>query len=1442
MNPVKNLKSRILPFLLSVILLAEPLFNPMTVHAAEQPAGLTLTETTEKNENRDNGEASPEIGDTPSDPETPAEQESEAAEDQEPETEESVSENTLEPETSVSGNVLEESSVSENDLEENPDESDAASFFGMPDNYILSSEQRAMKSALSASMAQFDGSQEGRAYVERQVFTFADSKEEAEAIANAYCAELIEYDEGVAVLKLTQGISVGAALRAASSMDNDLPPVYPDYYRYAYGEEISQDNASLSGAETEIPLDNAALTVVEEEYESEDIASEMLAFEGDEVYPAAEAYAEAMADPDEPNMQYNSPYYQWQHVNVGTAYAWFTERENKGRYIKVAVLDTGVTASAADGLHCDIQTNKSSEDSTDWQDGHGHGTHVAGVIAARQDGKGGAGIAPQAEIVNVKVLNNRGQGTDSNIIQGINFAIANHVDIINLSLGGIGYNPAVEKVIDQAYNSGIAVFAAAGNDGGNIMAYPAALDNVICVAAIDNNNQRAAFSNYGPWVDLSAPGVNIWSTGINSKKNDGYAVLSGTSQAAPVAAGEAAVILSAKEMESIIPTAKNGQRVDALKKVMQENAVSVGAGMGSGVTKLTKVFNLAAAAEKPQAPTIECVDTSNNTAQSLAIKINAQRDMSIFYTTNGKNPVYKNGEAGPWTEQATYWKTLTFDGETAAKGTVKAMAVSASGAVSPIKSVTWTLKPYVKKIAISGPARVEKKKAIQLKADITPAYAANKNVTWTLLTEDGQPVDETKIRIDSTKGKITTTEQATAGKYKVIVTAKDNPDTSTAAKAEYTIEVIEPNTTIQSIRLQDKPLKPIRKALWIRQMSSYQTEWDQVSLFDYVVAMEKDTAKAGAPLKEITDREALKTRLQWTSSKPAVASVDNTGKVTGKTPGTATITVKADDNLGKKATITITVRSAVSKITITSDKDMTGGVSSVPAVARGKSITLRASVFPEKPFNKKVYWSIAPDTDNDATAEDMKNISINRTSGKVTAKADAKPGQYIVTAEAADGQGTKKTRKIIVVGGVISEIALPQKTDRNVTLYTKHVSAEKPQDTTINVLIKGKRNECDLESYTVTSSNELVARVIGISYSPSDTAASLQVRIMASGKKCGKANIVIVSTDGSNKKATCTVTVKGGITKAAFTDAPDGSQKVRSLKLFRSGTAAQNAAELYADISGSEGFNPQAYEVTSSNPRIVEVKSVDKATGKISLEAGWAAVGKAAITLKATDGSGKKVTCAVTVVNPVSRVHIAPKGDNRNYAAKGKSLQLQATLECEFGSVTNKKVTWGIVEDTEKKVTINGSGRITVKKDATVSYVTVTATACDGSGAQAAYTVFITDPVKGLALFGNDKRKMDTKTCWTVPLITQTDDQEVNDRDKLGGYYLFDLGWDVGDTLSGGVSVSSSNPKVMSASATRANGKLQLALSADSIGTATITIKAMDGGGAQVKYKFKVVN
>lgn len=1455
MKAKKKVSKRMLALLLSAILIAEPAFGITPVYATEQNeeqmrvegAGETQENSEEKEESdisggQEGGESNIE---NPDENKNPDNSENENLEDEKPEENENLEEEekpegneNLEEEEKPEGNenpddqensgesdsdqdgIIDdttsdqetedegETSVSDNTLEEEESQEEDGSdkFSEMPEDYKLSSNQKAMKSALSASMRQFDASQEGKAYVERQVFAFAETREEAETIANAYCAELIEFDEGVAVLKLKKDTSVGEALMIASDMENNFPAVYPDYYRYACEEEISQGNASL--------------TVVEEEYELEDGTSDVPLSEE----PTLEAQLEAVKAVGDPNMSYDSPHYQWQHVNVGSVYAW--DAGYKGAGVKVAVLDSGVTPNNNDSINCTIHEDKTEENNN--IDGNAHGTHVAGIIAAKLDGKGGAGIAPEAEIIDIKVLDQNGAGHDSNIIQGINSAIAKDVDIINMSLGGISYNPATEEAVNNAYEKGIAVFVAAGNDGGTNMSYPAALENVICIGAVDNNNQRASFSNYGSWVDLSAPGVDIWSVAIagDSDAVDGYRNMSGTSQATPVAAGEAAVILSANL--DAIPAKKNKDKVKALKKVMQDNTVPAGSGMGKGITSLTKVFKLSVAAAKPGAPTISAVDTSNNAAQSMTITIEAQAGMKICYTTNGKNPSFKNGEAGTGsTLEENNTVTFSVDGENAAKGTVKAVAVNASGVAGPVKSFTYTLKPYVKTIVISGPTRVEKKKAIQLTASITPAYAFKKDVEWKLLTENDQPVDETQIKIDAKKGKITTTDKAVAGKYKVTVTAKDNPDESAAATATYNIEVVEADTAIQKIAFNGQ----VKKELWIKETPSNAT----LSLFEYVTAQDKGADKK---LKDITDREGLAKRLQWTSSKPAVAVVDSaTGVVTAKAVGTTTITVKADDNLGKKATVNIAVKQAVTGITITTDKGETAEKNF--SVALGKSIALKAVISPVKPTNKKVNWSIAPGEDNSATADDMKNVTINKTSGKVTVKAAAKEGKYVVTAEAADGQGASATKTITVFGGAIGEIALSA-SDKKVTLYTKNVDATKTDTKTITATIKGVKDkqgnegEFDPNAYMVTNSNKSVVEITSITDSTPGTVA---ITLKSTGKMFGKANIVIAATDGSNKKATCAVTVSGGISKVEIVDGQSGNKKVSKLTLFRKGTAdsAPSTAELYAKITSLEGANVEAYDVTTNNS-LVKVKSIDRTTGRILLEASAIATGKATVTVMATDGSKKKATCTVTIVNPISKINIAPKGGNSSYVAKGKSLQLQATLESEYGVVSNKKVTWELSGGTN--ITINGSGKVTAKKNATGSgannnMVTVTAKAYDGSNVQATYTVYISDPVKYLFLADSDGL-LNPRSGYMVPRITEPE--------KV---YALDLAWFNEELalgkLSGGVSVASSNPSVMSATVSYPlTGGIKVKLSADKVGSATITVKAMDGSGTQVKYKFRV--
>lgn len=211
----------------------------------------------------------------------------------------------------------------------------------------------------------------------------------------------------------------------------------------------------------------------------------------------------------------------------------------KGAGITVAVIDTGYA------VHPDLEGNvlpaiDLTGDNTNGVDGNGHGTHVAGIIAAAENDIGIIGVAPQAKILPIKVLDNGGHGGFPNIELGIRAAIAANVDIINLSLGAPFTPPStLYAAVREAYEKGIVIVAAAGNDSSAVN-WPAKFDEVIAVAALDKDGKMARFSSRGPEVDAGAPGVDIYSTYLNSQ----YALLKGTSQAAPFIAGCVALIKS----------------------------------------------------------------------------------------------------------------------------------------------------------------------------------------------------------------------------------------------------------------------------------------------------------------------------------------------------------------------------------------------------------------------------------------------------------------------------------------------------------------------------------------------------------------------------------------------------------------------------------------------------------------------------------------------------------------------------------------------------------------------------------------------------------------------------------------------------------------------------------------------------------------------------------
>lgn len=227
----------------------------------------------------------------------------------------------------------------------------------------------------------------------------------------------------------------------------------------------------------------------------------------------------------------------WGINRVNAAAAW---DYTTGKGVKVAVIDTGIDFS-----HPDLAPNYKggynavTPDAAPMDD-QGHGTHVAGTIAAVKDGKGVAGVAPGADLYGVKVLDKNGSGQYSWIIAGIEWAVENRMDVINMSLGGGSGNEALRQVMEKAGQAGVTVVCAAGNDSGPVN-YPAKYPQAIAVSASDSADKIASFSSRGPEIAVIAPGVKIYS----AKMGGGYANLSGTSMASPHVAGLAALAVGA---------------------------------------------------------------------------------------------------------------------------------------------------------------------------------------------------------------------------------------------------------------------------------------------------------------------------------------------------------------------------------------------------------------------------------------------------------------------------------------------------------------------------------------------------------------------------------------------------------------------------------------------------------------------------------------------------------------------------------------------------------------------------------------------------------------------------------------------------------------------------------------------------------------------------------
>ncbi len=371
----------------------------------------------------------------------------------------------------------------------------------------------------------------------------------------------------------------------------------------------------------------------------------------DVVYAEPNYYAHAFLIPNDSMYRY-----QWNFGNlttggIGMEQAWSL---STGNGVVVAIVDTGIAyenysnyvkapdlADTSFVLGYDFVNNDNHPN-----DDNSHGTHVAGTVAqSTNNGLGVAGIAFGASLMPVKVLDKNGSGTYTNIANGIRYAADHGAKVINMSLGGPVPSPTLESALAYAYNKGVTIIAAAGNDGTSAISYPAAYDTyVIAVGATRYDKSLAYYSNYGASLDLVAPGgdltvdqngdsygdgilQNTFSPNTKNTKDFGYWFFQGTSMASPHVAGVAALLIARE----------NAVTPDAVRSALQETAQDLGAlgrdnTYGYGLVNAYAALKWTATPNEPPAANDQSVTTNEDTPVVITLTASDPEGQPLTYS------------------------------------------------------------------------------------------------------------------------------------------------------------------------------------------------------------------------------------------------------------------------------------------------------------------------------------------------------------------------------------------------------------------------------------------------------------------------------------------------------------------------------------------------------------------------------------------------------------------------------------------------------------------------------------------------------------------------------------------------------------------------------------------------------------------------------------------
>jgi len=335
--------------------------------------------------------------------------------------------------------------------------------------------------------------------------------------------------------------------------------------KFRDGGFVSHDKLNFKGWELEVAKDIRSIGVQVLRVAPEQREAVLKALQQDPRVEYAEpnAVVSGLFSPNDP--YYNDPSKVYAPQKIQADLAWDYTLGDAS--VIIAIVDSGVDASHPEFAGRVLPGWDFVNDDNDPTDDQGHGTHVAGIAAAAiNNGEGIAGIAGQALILPVKVLNENNQGTWADVVAGIVYAVDHGARVINLSLGGTIGTSALQDAIEYAWNRNAVIVAAAGNDGSTTPYYPAAYDEVIAVSATTPDDVRWSLSSYGPHISVAAPGVTIYSTNWTADSGSTYGFKSGTSMAAPHVSGIAALLL-----------AQDGSRTNAeVRQIIEQSADDLG--------------------------------------------------------------------------------------------------------------------------------------------------------------------------------------------------------------------------------------------------------------------------------------------------------------------------------------------------------------------------------------------------------------------------------------------------------------------------------------------------------------------------------------------------------------------------------------------------------------------------------------------------------------------------------------------------------------------------------------------------------------------------------------------------------------------------------------------------------------------------------------------------